>query len=764
MPGGLIELRGAWVLEGKGIRAAAALTLSFGIMAGAQAADDGAPETRTIPVDPVEEPVQLVAEPIVLPDLVVTSGKREEQVRDITGSVFALGGAALEQMNAREQDDFVKLAPGVSLFKGEPNQNRITIRGIAGDAGTSQTTGILIGEVPFTDPFVADQTPDLSPFDLQTVEILKGPQGTLFGASGLGGALRYVVQPAKPGILETRGFVAYDGVAQGETQPTYGAVLNAPVFGDELALRFVGTQRQRPGVIDETLREEADIDRSRQDSYRALLRYAPGNGLDVQALHLAQDTTVEDQGFVDNLEGRLERSSTPLASPGISDFQLDALTLSYQLGWAELVSATGRVAKRFTTRTDSSRLVPATLVDGSANVDGYTQEFRLVSPAGEGPWQWLVGAFFQRYTSVRRVDLQGETLGTLGVPVPRVPFVPGTVGVSGDDTGLIARYDLDATAQEQAAFLDVGRDLGEHWNLNAGLRAYRIESAGVASASGPLNVVLTGEQLSRNDAGIAESGLNPKLAVEYLPWAHLRLYALASRGFRFGGVSLIGDTPTDDVPGTYRSDHVWLYEGGVRSGWFGNTLLADASVYRIDWRDPQLTQLTDSGLLTYTDNAGGVQVQGADLALEYLMPLRGLALSLAAAYTDARTATPFTAASGTQVPEGARWPYTPEIQSSIAASYEVDLLGWNLRTALLHTHTGKAFSDIENTVPVFDYRTLDARLHLAGAGFLAAPEITLSVTNLLDERGVAGRTDADGVRTIYYERPRTTTLQVMLFF
>jgi len=731
----------------------------------AQDAEPVPDDTAVIPVEPEIEPEAPPPDVPVFEDIVVTATKREESVREIAGTVFALTGDQLEEMSAREQEDFLRLVPGVSLFKGEPNQNRIGIRGIAEDYGTAQSTGILIADVPFSDPFVADLSPDLSPFDLQSVEVLKGPQGTLFGASGLGGALRYVPRPAQLGDREVRGFLAYDGVTEGQTLPTGGLSVNTPLFREDLALRIVGTQRRRPGVIDETGRGERDVDASEQTSYRGLLRFAPTERLDAQFLHLAQDTSIADLGFVDDVDDGLTRDSTPTPSPTVSDFSLDALTLSYAFDGVRLVSATGRISKLYETSSDTSRLVPATRVDGRATVEGYTQEVRLVSdPDAGGPWRWLAGAFLMRYDTFRRVDLEGDTLGMTGTPVPSIPFVPGTVGATGDDTGLIARYDLDATAGEESLFGEVTRTLGAQWDVTLGLRAYRTAGDGIATASGPLNVVLTGEQEARNDAGIREQGLNPKAAVRFRPVPDLLLYALAARGFRFGGVSLIGDTQTDDVPETYDSDRIWLYEIGARSTWLARELLADASVYRIDWYEPQITQITDSGLLTYTDNAGGARVLGAELALRYLTPVEGLSLSAAAGYTDARTTEAFMAASGTEVAEGARWPFTPRTQFVTAANYDATLGRWNLSLSAIHTQTGEGVGNIENTIPIYDYDTVDVRLLAGMTGVALAPTLTISGTNLFDERGIASRSDSGDVRTIYYVRPRTFSLQLALAF
>jgi iron complex outermembrane receptor protein len=737
----------------------------------AQASAAADPELQTIPVAGEEqsESIRTTDDPggKVLDGIIVTPGKRPESIREIAGSVAAITGQLLEDIGARDQEDFLKLVPGVSLFKDEPNRNRITIRGIAADNGTSQAAGTLIDEVPFTDPFIADLSPDLSPFDLSRVEVMKGPQGTLFGASGLAGSIRYVPEPAHLDAWEIRGFGSYEAIRNGEREPTFGLAINAPIVKDSLALRLTGTQWNKPGVIDETGRGEADIDHAEQRSYRAQLRFAPGDRLEARVMHLKQKTSTDDLGFVDDRSGSLSRSSTPTASPVDSDFSLDSLTLSYDFGFATVTSASGRITKHLNLDADNSRATPSSRQFAQATVDGYTQELRLVSrDAPEDRWHWIVGGFFMHYDTFRRVDVFADVAGAIGLPLPPLPFIPLLPVIPGitQETGLVARFDLDATARELAAFGEISREFGTNFETTVGLRAYRTTSKGVARAAGPLNLAITGQLEARNDADLREQGVNPKASLKYRLGKDALIYALASRGFRFGGIQLIGATPTDDIPRTYKSDTLWLYESGLRTQWLQRTLTADVAVYQIDWKDPQLTQLTSSGLLLYINNVGASRVRGAELALRYLTPLPGLSIASTLAWTNARTTTPFTASSGTEVPAGSRWPFTSNRQIASDLTYSLALGDWRMTTSLVHTYTGRGFSNIENTAPIYEYWTLDAHARIGHVELPGKPEIAIGVTNLTDRRGVASDAVSGEVHTIYYVRPLMVTMQLALRF
>ncbi|MGJ8670094.1 MAG: TonB-dependent receptor [Oceanococcus sp.] len=691
--------------------------------------------------------------------IIVTATKRKRALRDIPASITVLSEEELRSMGAADQEDFLKLVPGVSLTLVEPNQNRVTIRGVAEDFGTSQAAGILIDEAPFSDPFVADMSPDLDPFDLETVEVLKGPQGTLFGASGLAGAVRYVPNQPDPTRREIKGYYAMEAAHEGEIRPRYGLAANLPLYRDQLTLRLVGSQRRRPGYVDEIARAEADVNHSRHDALRGLLNWQATPDLSIDLLSLRQDTAIHDTGTTDNTEGRLERDRYANPSPTSTDFGLDSLKLRWERPWASIVSVSARVSKLLDTYSDLSNVAPGAYALAFAKVDGQMQELRLLSPEGTGDWDWLAGLFYYRYDNFRVVQVFPTDAGGFDIPT-----IPGTVGLSGPQTGLLADYTLDAVAREIAAFGELTWYFASRWEASLGLRWFVTRSDGVASGSGPLNIALSGEQEFENNGRIREQGLNPKLSLRFAANEQITVYALASRGFRFGGFALIADTPTDDVPEVYKSDTLWMYELGLRSQWLDRSLIADLAVYHIDWRDPQITQLTDSQVLTYVDNVGGSRVDGLDLQLSYRPPIAGLKLGVSLSWTDARTTEAFVAADGSTIPPGSRWPFSADFQSAATLDYERELGSWQLGGGLTYVRTGDGVANLQNTTPVFDYETWDLRLSLSRPDHSYWPGLNLNVGNLRDTRGVARRVDAGDDRAVTYIRPRTVTLQLALSF
>ncbi|HVT34339.1 MAG TPA: TonB-dependent receptor plug domain-containing protein, partial [Nevskiaceae bacterium] len=207
------------------------------------AAADSAAAAATIPVEPLRTDASpqpaapaSTGDATQLEEVVVTATKRAKNVREIPATIVGFSGEQLERDNVKGMEDLARLVPGVNYTMPSEGTPRITIRGIAGQPATNATTGILYGDISFNDTYLPRVVPDPLPFDLQTVEILKGPQGTLFGAGALNGAIRYVPEPAKPGVWETKYTAEYTRVHEGDRgAPVYGAVVNAPLYGGDTA-------------------------------------------------------------------------------------------------------------------------------------------------------------------------------------------------------------------------------------------------------------------------------------------------------------------------------------------------------------------------------------------------------------------------------------------------------------------------------------------------------------------------------------------------
>ncbi|HVT37257.1 MAG TPA: TonB-dependent receptor, partial [Nevskiaceae bacterium] len=324
-------------------------------------AQDSTP-TPGVPTIPVQsqaaaepEPAEAGPRAAQLDEVVVTATKREANPRDLPASVSAVRGEDLEKHGYQGQEDFLKLIPGVTFANDTVTANRITIRGIGADLNTSNTTGVFIGDVPFEDPTLPRVTLDPNPFDLARVEVLKGPQGTLFGGSALNGAVRYVPQDPELGSWEARTFAQYEVVNQGGMAPVAGAAVNVPA-GDTLAFRLVGFHRNAAGWVDDLQRHLQDVNTLVQDGGRLMALWQPDGRWKVSAMGVVQDTRVADSSITDNRDGRLSRSDTPQASPINTRYDLETLGVQYSFPAFDILSQTSRTSKHFGGIEDASRI------------------------------------------------------------------------------------------------------------------------------------------------------------------------------------------------------------------------------------------------------------------------------------------------------------------------------------------------------------------------------------------------------------------------
>lgn len=696
-------------------------------------------------------------------EVLVTATKREQALRDIPASINALSGAALEEDGAQELADFLNQIPGITQNPLGTDQNRITIRGVGADTArltTSQTTAIMIGETSFSDPMFSAVSPDVNPFDLASVEVLKGPQGTLFGSSGLSGAVRYV--PAKPEFGEWRlklsGSVSQTN--EGDDSSSTSVALNIPIGGDyPLAMRVVHVERDVGGIIDNERNGEVDIDSRDQTSQRVLLAWEPTDKLLIDAMYMEQRSFADEMAYSSDTDGELVRSTSYGPSWQETAFDIANLTATYITPFADIVVTTSRISKFLDQHLDATRLVNNASLIGTEvariqlfqDVEGDTQELRLVSNHG-GPIKWIVGGFSLNYTQFFSTTLLNQSSSNL-LPLG-ANILPPVV---------LTEITADLEAREIALFTDVSWAFSPDWEVSLGLRDYRSVVNGAVVGSGAIILVATASPEYSNVARISESGLNPKASITWTPFDELMVYASASKGFRMGGIQTIADTPTTDVPPIFKSDTLWNYEIGARMSWLEDTLITDLTIFQIDWDEPQMVQRTPDNLFNIIDNVGSAEVDGAELAVNYLTPLDGLTLQVSAAYTDAYTTEDFNSPDGTPVPEGTPLPGTSQWQTATTLNYGFTLGQWSLDTSLSHSYYSEAWNDLKKSAEVLGYETLDARVTARRGWGERELSLSLAATNLDDERGVANVLyNAEDRQDVYYIRPRTIEFRVAI--
>ncbi|MDP9139669.1 MAG: TonB-dependent receptor [Pseudomonadota bacterium] len=745
------------------------------------------PDYEAAEVDP--SAISEQSRPAQLDDIVVTATKRATPTRKIPATLSVLSGEDLEREGVQGIEQIVALVPGVNLADdGQGQAKRITIRGISADTNVNFTTGTLFGDVPFSDPYIPKVQLDPNPFDMATVEILKGPQGTLFGGSGLNGMIRYVPTAPEFDGTHVKYFAQLNSFpGNGDSGWSYGAVLNTPFANDSAALRLLGFRRDAPGFIDDTQSGKDDVNSTEQYGYRAMLTWLPVFDWKVSLMAVGQHTLQDDVAFTSNLDGRLERSNTPRPSPTETDYTLASVGIEHSFSWADFVSQTAAFEKEWNASLDSARIVPGGQVPvltvvGYNQSESFSQEFRLSSPAeADSPWRWLAGAVYYNARLFDCAEALLETTGIVGLPglLDLGPLLQSAL--LQPLSGIVAtpcrqnadhargRLDIgnlvgDIELEEQALFGEISRELGEHWEVTLGTRLYRTQSEGTVTNAGALYLPQTASQggNGRRDAAIKEQGVSPKASIVFDTTTGFRSYLTVSRGFRFGGIQVGSSTLTTQVPGFFESDSLWNYELGVRTDWFDRSLTIDASIYYIDWTNPQVYQTSADSLASFIDNVGGAQGCGADLSLRYFLPfVDGLSLSASASWNRTETTEVFESSTGASVPAGSKWPLAPEWQTSASLSYMLPLASWRSAISLRHSYTGTACNVIECSYPVFGYRTLDLNLSLASLLHASWPELSVSLSNLGDERGIGNVASSTLLgEAVSYIPPRSLVVRI----
>lgn len=690
-----------------------------------------------------------------LEEIVVTATKREQSVREVPISINAIRGEDLEKQGARDVKDFLMQVPGVTLDesdKGEAGGRRFTIRGV-GPLSTegNQAVGQFIGDVPLTDPVGNRFTPDLDPFDLKTVEVLKGPQGTAFGGTALNGAIRYVPNTPELDSWSGRGFAEANSVTDGGKGSVYGLAGNIPI-GEHIALRGSGVLQNAAGLYDNLQRNEEDADARRKWSVRGQALVQPLEGLSANLLYLQQETRADDLLFADNPD-RFDNDGKPGPSSADTRFSLGLLDVRYVSDeWGTLVWQGARQTKDAVIDQDATLVYPVaqsgietTRAYSNADIGGDTQELRWVS-ANDGDWNWIIGVFYMKYDSTSQDEITVKDPAGLGSLLdPLFDLLPYS-----NPHGLtLYGTDRSQVVKEKSVYGELARKLGQNWEVTLGLRRYDTRLNAIIRTSGLLGPIVGAINGGATQAAVIEQkdqGYNPRLSISWRPSDELMVYATLSRGFQFGGTNNAPLFPFENpIQGTwpleYGSSKIWNREIGIRTDWRDGTLRLDTTLYDIDWTDAQVQQSTAEGHIlgaTFTQNVGKVRSQGVEASLTWLTPIDGLSSTLNAAYSRARTAEDLDA-NGEFYASGTWLPVSPHWQGSTAVNYGTSFGSWVSNAAMSYTYWSKAYSSLSHQFEIYDFGILGINLSTARPDWAMSPSLTLGVTNLLNERGVVGR-------------------------
>ena len=716
-------------------------------------------------------------QPAALGEVIVTATKREQSSRKIPATVNVLRGKDLEDIGARDMQDFLKYVPGVTLQEGETNNSRtISIRGIGPQPGANTTVGSLIDDVSMGDPYSSYLVPDLDPFDLHDLEILKGPQGTLFGASALNGAIRYVLNKPLLGEWEAKGFADWLHIQGNGSGPTYGGAVNIPI-GEKLAFRVVDVLQSVPGLYDDVNvngKNQRDADDGYKRMHRFLGTWQPTDKLSVNAFYLQQQNHRNDLSIANNLDSVFVRTDTPGPSSSTQHFSVANLDIRYNFDFATLISETSHTTKLQDLDYDTSPLLEAFALQGVQSfrtnevvrTNSISQELRLVSAPGDSPWVWIGGAYWNHYSAklsdnilVSDSTLLAPFLAALGIVVP--PGAPPGQTILAED---VEYAPLHAT--EESLFGELTRKLFDsRLQLTVGGRLYRETLLSNVQIGGLLAPISEAAGYA-GPKTMKSSGFNPKASVSYQITPDLLWYSNATHGFQFGGINEPSPVPADNTFSlAYRPSKIWSYETGMRFDALHKKLQFDLTAFLLNWKDMQIQQRTPDGVTDYTANIGSARSKGLESSIRYLTPIPGLMLINVTSYIHAKVAASYTTSEGEFVPAGTDLPAAPRLQTTTTLAYSTVLGPVRTGAELSYSHQGRAFNDIEHEASIYGYNTLDLGYHLTFPQVFLSPSFTLNATNLSNAHALVGAqinrigTVPDGVDGAFL-RPRTIALRI----
>ncbi len=696
----------------------------------------------------------------------VTASKREQSVRDLAFSIDAFSGDALIEKGATGLEEILKFSPGVTVATGTDGETaQISFRGILSESGSNyfgRTFGLFYGDVSLVNPTFRGSQPNIDPWDMATVEVLKGPQGTLFGGGALSGAVRYV--PNKPEFEAFSGAASMAYMRSGHSDDSGHAqhvALNLPV-SERFAVRVAGGLQSRPGYLDDLYAGRDDVNRSDRVSGRILARWEPSDRWALNLQVMRRRFTQDDGSVADNRE-RPETDEKRLPDYTKGEVQILTADLEYDLGWGSVRGLFSQLDKTHDYFGDATAAL--SLQDTDARVyqaldtesSQPSFELRLVSnaptPGGAllGGWDYILGAYLVRSDQLLEIFIDTPEPTSETGPLSIVPL-------DGESTsqrpGTLYSY-AHADAVEQALFFDLSRRLTESLKLSFGARWFKQESDALMYDEAG------GEEIDRTAATPKDSGLSPKLGVIWDVTKQVSLVSSAARGFRYGGVNVL--PASSSAPRTYDSDFLWNYELGVRTQWLDYRLKVDLTGFYIDWTDLQISQVTEDELFVYVANVGAARSQGAELSIRASLPW-GLTFQSGGAYTDARTAVDFESDKGT-VPAGSRLPASPFYSAYASLNSTWQLGRAALKGGIDAAWQGSAYSSLQKTYILPGYNTLGLSLSAAWESLPMAPELRLNVTNLTNKTviGTISKPARGDIRTTFIQ-PRLATLTLGLHF
>jgi iron complex outermembrane recepter protein len=641
-----------------------------------------------------------------LEEVVVTATRRSERLQDVPISVTAFSQEKMDAQGLRSIDDVTRSAPGVTFSRNgtgssanyNDESSDISIRGIDSAAGTS-TTGIYVDDTPIQSRHIGFGAVNAFPalFDLDHVEVLRGPQGTLFGAGAEGGVVRFITP--SPDLNKESGYIRSELATTRSGDPSYelGAAFGGVIIDNVLAFRVSASFRRDGGYVDRVAYSRAtdtpatdpltpptytkdvytNSNWQQTTSLRGELKWAVNDAVSISPSFYYQELHINDTAiYWTNLSdpgSNLFRDGNRLPNPSTDPFWLAAVKVDWDLGFGQLTSNTSYYSRDQHSTSDYTQYLRASFLGNtyptSPDDGGYApfedsqsnfyQEIRLASKDPSARLVWNGGLFYAHMNENVAESIVDPTIDGEYTALPtaykfQYPGVGPTSTLCTDFLGVACPggvlFDgpVNRVVDKQFALFGEGSfKLTDTLKLTLGVRVARVDFTGTSVAGG----AFTGGPTTTFTASGSETPVTPKAVFAWQPDHDNMFYASAAKGYRVGGVNVgvgticnndlasigvpLGSDGNRHVPGTYSSDSLWSYEIGGKNSLLDHRLQINTSLFLINWKNIQQNVYLPSCGEQFVANLGQVQSRGGDIDVQY-RPVEPLTLGLTVAYTDAR--------------------------------------------------------------------------------------------------------------------------------
>ena len=714
-----------------------------------------------------------------LEEIIVTARKRSQILQKVPISITAVSGEDLEHAGIKNVSDLALSVPGLAVTSTGPGQTEVIVRGMPGRSGNSPTIGYYLDEVPIPS---TTRNLDVMMFDLERVEVLRGPQGTLYGAGSMGGTVKYVGKRPNLSQFEGRAETTLSHIdgSSGLSRKA-NVVLNIPLQDEKLGLRLLGSHQSDKGFIDRYAIHPSDLagidptvpvkpgaNSMTQNGFRAILEYVPNENLTITPSLMHQKLEVDAPYLIDVPPGSIEDEKYIQTRLTREDREDEVTIANLTVNWErDLLGVTSSTSyfKRETPGFEDYTKIATALLELPTNVpweqlddnktETFIQELRLMG--SKDSLDYLVGIYYSDQKS-HLPDINPYSAEALEV-----------FGEEGQIFGFDTSYESDPRYKltEKAIFAEATYNVTNALAVTVGLRAFEFESSFTDTEVG----LFTGSNEPVYQEGeYKDDDITPKLNVSYQMNDDTMLFATVAEGFRSGAaISPVPEAACADdlaalglskTPEGVGSDSVSSYELGAKMRMMDQRMRLNGAVYFLDWADIQQSVSLFCGW-PFSVNNGDAEVKGAELEWNFAAT-EALSLSAMVSYTDAELTS---LAPGAQGYVGAPLLNVPEWAYSLTADYLLSLTSdWDGFVRVSYNFVDDVMRLYDPTSP-FNSVSQNKRLDLRVGAFQEDLwEITLFAHNVLNdvsESGLFGSNTSvnlPNTRAVAINQPRTVGL------